>query len=97
MTSGYQGSLVTYVGDIGTREAWGLTGKEIDIQILVEFQGFQVYLEDLFALVEVRHVNMYLTIETTGSHQGGVKHIGTVGGCKGDDTAVCAETVHFCQ
>ncbi len=97
MTSGYQGSLVTYVGNISTRETGSLTCQEVDIQILVKFQGFQVYLEYLLTLIEVWQVDMYLTVETTSTHQGGVKHVGTVGGSKGDDTTVGTEAIHLCQ
>ena len=97
MTSGYQGSLVTYVGNVSTRETGSLTCQEVDVKILVELQRLQVYLEYLLALVEVGQVDMYLAVETTGTHQGGVKHIGTVGGSKGDDTTVGPETVHLCQ
>ena len=97
MASRNQCCLITYIGDIRTRETWGLTSQEVNIQILIEFQGLQVYLENLLTLVEIGHVNMYLAVETTSTHQGGVQHVGTVGGGKGDDTTVRTKTVHLRQ
>ena len=69
VTGSYQGSLITNVSDVGTRESWCLTSQEVDVYRVVELQGFQVYVEDLLTLVEVRQVNMYLTIETTSTQQ----------------------------
>ncbi len=89
--------LVTYVGNVGTRESRGLTGQELYVNALVEFEGLQVYLEDLCTLVEVGQIDMNLTVEASSTQQGRVEHVGTVGGCQGDDTAVRAETVHLGQ
>ena len=97
MTGGYQGCLVAYIGNVCTREARCLTGQEVYIHSLDELDGFQVYHEDLFTLGEVGQVNVNLTIETSGSQQGGVEHIYTVGGCKDDDTTIGAEAVHLSE
>ena len=56
-----------------------------------------MYHENLLALVEVGHIDMYLTVETSGTHQGRVEHVCTVGGSQRDDTAVGAKTVHLGQ
>ena len=82
----YQRSLITYIGDIRTRESWGLTGEEIDIHTVVGLHGLQMHLKHLLALVQVWQIHMDLTIKTTCTQQGGVEHIGTVGGSKDDHT-----------
>ena len=51
----------------------------------------------LLALIQVRQVNVYLAVEASGSEQGGVEHVGTVGGSQDDDTRVGAEAVHLRQ
>ena len=87
--------LIANVGDVCAREARSLAGEEVDIHRVIHFDGFQVDDENLLSLIEVRQVNMNLPIETSGTQQGGVEHIGTVGGSHDDDTAVGAESIHF--
>ena len=70
MTGSNQGSLVTDVGDICTREARRLTGEEINIHAFVRLHRLQMYLEHLLALIEVRQIDMYLTVETSCTEQG---------------------------
>ena len=65
-----EGSLVADIGDIGTREAWRLTGEEVDVDAVVGLDGLEVYLEDFLTLVEVGEVYMYLTIKTASTEQG---------------------------
>ena len=52
-------------------------------------------LEHFLSLVEVGQVDMDLSIEASGTQQGGVEHVGTVGGRQDDHTAVRSETVHL--
>ena len=97
MACGNQGGLVAHVGNVGSREAGCLTGQEVDIDRLVGLHGFQVYGEDLLALVEVGQVYVYLAVEASGTQQGRVEHVGTVGGGQGDDAAVRSKAVHLGQ
>ncbi len=89
--------LVAHVGNVRTRETRGLLGKEVHVHGVVQFQRLQMHLEYLFALLQIRQFHMYLPVETPCTQQGGVQHIGTVGGSQDDDTRVGAEAVHLCQ
>ena len=60
-----QRSLITYIGDIRTRETRCLTGEEVDIHAVVGLHGLQMYLEYFLTLVQVGQIYMNLTIETT--------------------------------
>ena len=54
MTSRNQGCLIADIGDVGTRETWGLAGEEVDIYTVVNLHRLQMYLKSLLTLVEVR-------------------------------------------
>ena len=97
VTGSNQGGFVAYVGDVGTRESWGLLGKEVEVNIRVEFQLAHMHLKDPLALVEVRQFHMNLAVEAAGTQEGTVQHVGTVGGGENDDTGVARETVHLGQ
>ena len=56
-----------------------------------------MHLEYLLTLCKVGQIDRNLTVETSGTKQCLVEHIGTVGGSEDDNTAVCAETVHLCK
>ena len=92
-----QGCLVTYVSDVGSREARRLTGQEVDINAVVNLHRLQMHLKYFLALIKVRQVYMYLTVETTSTKQGRVEHVSTVRSCENDYAAVGSEAVHLCQ
>ena len=52
-------------------------------------------LEDLFAAADVGTVNDDAAIETAGAEQGGVEHVGAVGGGDEDDAVVGLKAVHL--
>ena len=54
-----------------------------------------MYDEYFLALVEVGQVDVDLAVEASGTEQSLVEHVGAVGGCHDDDTAVGAEAVHL--
>ena len=70
MACSNQGCFITNVGDISTREAWGLTSEEVDIDAVIRLHWLQMHLEHLLALIEVRKVYVDLTIETSCTKQG---------------------------
>ena len=65
------------------------------IDSLVDFYGSQVYVEYCFALVEVGQVDVYLSVESSGSQQCLVEYVGAVGCSQYYDSAVGAESVHL--
>ncbi len=95
MARSYQGSLVAHVGNVGTREARSLAGKQFHIDRRVGFLALEVYVEHGLALAEVGQVNVYLAVEAPGTEQGLVEHIHAVGGCQHYHAAVGAEAVHL--
>ena len=64
---------------------------------MVNLHLAQVNVEYLLALCKVGQVDAYLAVETSGTQQSFVEHVYTVGGCKDDDTAIGAESVHLCK
>ena len=78
--------FVTYIGDVCTGETRGLLAQEIQINRFVQFQRPQVNLEYLLTLLQVRQLDMYLSVKTSGTQQRCIEHVRTVGGSKDDDT-----------
>ena len=97
VAGGYQGSLIAYVGNVGTREARRLTGQEVNVHALIQLQRLQVYHKHLATLVQIGQIDVYLAVKTSGTQQGRVQHIGTVRGGQRDDTAVRTKAVHLRQ
>ena len=56
-----------------------------------------MHLEDLLTLLQVRQLDVYLSVKTTGTQQRGIQHIRTVSSSQNDHTAVRTKTVHLCQ
>ena len=90
-----EGCLVADVGDVGTRKTWCLACQLCYFYGLVYLERFQMHHEDFLTFVEVWQVNVNLTVEATGTEQGTVEDVSTVGGCQDDDAAVGAEAVHL--
>ena len=97
MARSNQGCFITYIGDIGTRESWCLTGEEVDIHAVVCLHRLQMHLEHFLTLIKVRQIHMNLAIKTSCTQQGRVEHICTVCGCEDNHTRVRAKAVHLCQ
>ena len=54
-----------------------------------------MHLEDGTALVDIGQIHVYLSVKTSGTQQGLVQNVGTVGSSQDDNTAVGTETVHL--
>ena len=54
-------------------------------------------LQDFFSSLDIRRTYHNLAVETSGTHQGRIQDIGTVGGGDHNDALVGAEAVHFHQ
>ena len=87
--------FVADVGDVGSGEARGVLGYEVEVEVLREFQALEMDLEYLLALVEVGKGDVDLAVEASGAHQGLVKDVRAVGGGEDYDAGVGAEAVHF--
>ena len=91
----YESRLVADIGNVGTRESRSLACQHLHIHTGIPLDRTEMHLEYRLALVEVRQVNADLPVETTGSEQCLVEHVGTVCGSQHYDSAVGAETVHL--
>ena len=54
-----------------------------------------MHVEDGFSLLKVGKFDIDLPVETSGTQEGFVQHIGTVGGGQHDDVGTTAETIHL--
>ena len=95
LACGYQGRLVADIGDVSAREAGGLLGQELHVEIFHQLDFAQMYLEYLQTLVLLWQVHMYLAVEAAGPHESLVKDVGAVGGGEDDDSGVGPEAVHL--
>ena len=95
MTGSNQSCFVTYIGNVSTTESWSLTCQQIRIYSVIQFQRLEVYFKYSFTFVQVRQVNMNLSVETSSTQQSLVQNISTVCCSQHDDTTIGTETIHF--
>ena len=72
-----------------------MLGHELQVEVLAYLNAAQVHLEDFFTFLQFGQFHMDLTVEATGTHEGLVQDIGTVGSRQHDDAAVGTEAVHL--
>ncbi len=92
-----EGSLVTYICNISTREARGLASQEVHVYSVIYLDRLEVNQEDCLTLVQAWEIYVDFSVKTAGTEQGAVEHIYTVGSCQNDDTTIGTETVHLCK
>ena len=90
-----EGCLITYIGDVSTREAWGTACQEVDVDRFVDLQRAKVHEEDLLTVVDVGKVYIDLTVEAACTQEGCVEDVGAVRSCQHDDPAIGAEAIHL--
>ena len=56
-----------------------------------------MYSEDLLALVQVGQIDVNLTVKSSGTQQGLIQNIYTVGSSQYDDSTIRTESIHFCK
>ena len=83
-----QCSLVADIGNVSAAESGCLTRHQVHIHRVIGLDVAQMHLEHLYAVFQLRQIDIDLTVETAGAQQGFVKNISAVGGGKDDDTAV---------
>ena len=90
-----QGALVDDVGEVGTGEAGGPTGDDLQVDVRRHRLALGVDLEDLLATGHVRAVDGDLAVEAARAQQRRVQDVGTVGRGDHDDAAIGVEAVHL--
>ena len=69
--------------------------EEFEVEIRRKFKLLQMHLEYLFPLLQIRQLDMNLTVKSTGTHESLVKNIRSVGCSKNDDARIGSESVHL--
>ena len=95
--SGEQRGLIDQVGQVGTGEARAPTRDDFRPHVGSNRHLAHVHVEDLLATADIRQRHDNLAVETTRTHQGRIKHVGTVGSSHHDDALAGFKAVHFHQ
>ena len=69
--------------------------EHLEVDVLRERLALRVNFEDLLAALRVGRIHLNLTVETTGTEEGGVEDVGTVRRGDHDDVCLGVEPVHF--
>src|SRR5262249_44233762 len=75
-----QGRLVDHIGQVGTGKTRRTASDNRQVHVVRERHLFGVNLEDHFATLDIGTRHYDLAVEATGAQQGGVEHVGAVGG-----------------
>ena len=73
----------------------GAAGQAHEVDVGAELDLAGVDLEDFVAALDVGQRDVDLAVEAAGAGQGGVEHVGAVGGGDDDDLVVGVEAVHL--
>src|SRR5690606_30253064 len=92
---GQKGRLVDEVCEVGAGEAGRETGDDLGIGILRIDDLAHVNAQDLRPPGLVRTVYQYLPVETSGTKQGGVQDLRSVGRCEKHETFSTIEAIQF--
>src|SRR5262249_47958408 len=90
-----QGRLVGDIGQVGANHAGGAAGEDGEVDVVGQRHPAGVDQQDGLAAHAVRAVHHHLAVEAPGAHEGGVEHVGTVGGGDDDDRLARVEAVHL--
>ena len=97
LAPGKEGRLVHEVGKVRAGRAGGGARQARQVHVVRQGELPCVQPEDELALLDVRHVDDHLPVETTRPQQRGVQDVRPVGGGKDDHAVLGVETVHFHQ
>ena len=92
-----QGGFVGQVLQVGSGKSGGAPGQDGEVHGVGQGGAAGMDLEDGFPAFEVRDRDHHLAVEATGTQQGRVQDVGTVGGGDEDHPFVGLKAVHFHQ
>src|SRR5882757_4356232 len=96
-TRSIQRGFVHHVGQIGAGESWSTTGQDPEVDIFRQRYLLGVNAEHFLAPAYVGPAHNHPAVEATGTEQGGIEHVGAVGGSDQNDAVVGLKTVHLNQ
>ena len=91
-----QSGLVHNVGKLCAGCAGGHTGDLVEINILSHLDLLGVDLQNFLPALQVRKLHRHPTVEPSGTGQGGVQRLRTVGGCQNHHALASVKAVHLC-
>ena len=94
---GQQGGFVDQIGQIRTGETGRTARNRAAIDIGRQRQLLHMHAQDLLTALDIGTRDDDLTIETAGTQQGRIEHIGAVGRRNDDDAFIGLETIHLHQ
>ncbi len=87
--------FVHEVGEIGAGKSGCSLGEGLELHIVGQRDVLRVHAQNAFASLHIRPVDDHLAVESSGTHQRRVKHVGPVRGRDDDHAAVLLEAVHL--
>jgi hypothetical protein len=97
LARGVEGGLVHQVGQVGAGQARRAAPEHGKIDVVAQRNLLGVHAQDGFAALHVGAAHHHAAVETAGAQQGGVEHVGAVGGGHQDYALVGFEAVHLHQ
>ena len=97
IAGGQQGRLVHDVRQVGTGETGGALRNQGQVNSVSDRLARGVHAQNLLATLHVGGIHTNLAVETTGTQQRRVEHIGAVRCRNDDDVRVAVEAVHLNQ
>ena len=94
-TGAQQGGFVEHVGQIGTGEARRAHGDHVQVDVRHERLALGMHPQDRLTAFQIGGRHAHLPVESARTQQGGVEHVGTVGGGDDDEVGVVVEAVHL--
>ena len=95
MPRGPERGLIDEVADVGAGEAHRAAGEPVEIDVGGEGHVAGVHLEEGQAGFLVGAVDRHMTVKPARPQEGGVEHVGAIGGGEHDHRFGLAEAVHF--
>ena len=90
-----QRSLVDDIGKFGTGSTAGSAGNGLIINIGFGFNIFGMYAQNCFASLQIRQLNRYAPVKTSGAQKCFIQRIGSVGSSQNYYAFTAVKAVHF--
>ena len=94
---GTQGGFVHNVGKFCAGGTGGHACHGVEVHTRGDLHLFGVYLQDLFAALQIGQLHGHTAVKPAGTGQGRVEGIRAIGGCQNNDAGVALKAVHFGQ
>ena len=92
-----QRRFVHQIRQIGTGKTWRASSDKRRLNIGAQRHLAHMHFQDLLATANVWQTNHHLPVKSTGTQQGSVENIRTVGGGNHNHTLITVKAIHFYQ